>query len=967
MDTGDTVDASKIANKLFAEEISSAKPAEITQFLAGDDAESSEIRSLYFNNFKWPANLLSSMRLLCSKLYLKAESQELDRILSSFAQSYLNQHPQNVFCTQNFEQIYVIVYSLILLNTALHNVELNRKSRIRQSDFIRNTLSTFLHQDTKLSKSLSTKQKLSIEVTLSDFYDDLLKNELILKTESSSTPSNRLSRASKDEDNSTNITTTTLPASAATTSDTNGEIDHSVTRKSSNSSIWSTDTTQQQLQQQQQHQHQHQRFPLHLKRITSASSAITSQTATTATTASTAAPARVGLARALAGSAVLHDQSMYKHANHSLMSQRSSPALRHRGSFDQANKRTSVISRKVDDTMSVLSLDITGPNWQEDQKEMEQFDVEDYQDEYDLELELNGSPYLKEGLLKLKILNNDSIDDGSISQTHQANRFLSFFNQSRNINVLSKFVDHFVVVSKGELSLYSFDPKVIKKHKRTNDVEDDLGDGNWLRNAVKLGTYNLCSTYAALDQSQQQPHHPHHQTGKVYWTLTFPKITKKPAKKFIFEAGTKEIALEFVNTCNYWAAKISAIPTLEESVSSEEYGWVNLPHLIKTRKTFKKLKTIQKWEPVLQGVYISNLSVNEQANHWGMMNQFVKTSSYYNHLKKSYRNFMQLKQKFIENFPKAQYNGSNYTRVISNFDTKIDHYKQQLMVYRSYIIILGFALQLRFDLHEEKQKQERDKLDTSLEDDSSHHSVPLDEEQEDDELTKLVKSEIKKLFFNMKDIGNIIPTFKSSKSIKNIAKLQEQHQLEQNKLVKSPKTFTLSNLKDNESPIAQLIATSNQSSSPPRKESMMETTITEEDEEDEEDVAVVANKGDTDIETTGVNQGAEPNKEVVIGESDVTVSVSAEEAKETKDDHGDQDEDSSSEIKAQLSRKDSENTKVDQESNASGGEGDHGDQGQGQRQRQGQGQGEAAGGSPVGSIKKPNLEVVTNEVSALVI
>lgn len=143
MDTGDTVDASKIANKLFAEEISSAKPAEITQFLAGDDPESTEIRTIYFNNFKWPANLLSSMRLLCSKLYLKAESQELDRILSSFAQSYLNQHPQNVFCTQNFEQIYVIVYSLILLNTALHNLELNRKSRIRQSDFIRNTLSTF--------------------------------------------------------------------------------------------------------------------------------------------------------------------------------------------------------------------------------------------------------------------------------------------------------------------------------------------------------------------------------------------------------------------------------------------------------------------------------------------------------------------------------------------------------------------------------------------------------------------------------------------------------------------------------------------------------------------------------------------------------------------------------------------------------------------------------------------------------
>ena len=85
--------------------------------------------------------------MLCSKLYLKGESQEIDRILSSFTKSYLKQHPKNVFCTKNFEQIYIIIYSLILLNTALHNLELNKKSRISQSDFIRNTL---LHLSNKM-------------------------------------------------------------------------------------------------------------------------------------------------------------------------------------------------------------------------------------------------------------------------------------------------------------------------------------------------------------------------------------------------------------------------------------------------------------------------------------------------------------------------------------------------------------------------------------------------------------------------------------------------------------------------------------------------------------------------------------------------------------------------------------------------------------------------------------------------
>ena len=958
METGETVNAAKIAHKLYAEEISSAKPSEITQFLAGDDPESTEIRTIYFSNFKWPANLLSSMRLLCSKLYLKAESQELDRILSSFAQSYLNQHPQNVFCTQNFEQIYVIVYSLILLNTALHNLELSKKSRIRQSDFIRNTLSTFLLQDINLQQSLSTKQKLSIEVTLSDYYDDLLKNELVLKTESA-TPMNRLSRVSKEEDALTNTTATPTLATGGT--DMNADLDHNLTRMSTHSSIWSTDTNQRQQEQQQQQQQQQQqlngprhqflqRFNNGLKRTTTSTSAVTTQT-----TLSTSAPARVGLARALAGLAILQEQSMYKHGNHSLMSQRSTPALRHRTSFDQSgggggNNRRSIISRKLDDTMSVLSLELGNPNWEEDQKDMEQFDVDDYQDEYDLELELKGSPYLKEGLLKLKILNNDSIDDGSIAQAPLGHRFLSFFHHSKNINALSKFVDHFVVVSKGELSLYSFDPKVVKKHKREADVEDDIGDGNWLRNAVKLGTYNLCSTFACLDNLQ---------AGKVFWTLSFPKVTKKPAKKFIFEAGTKEIALEFVNTCNFWAAKISAIPTLEESVSSEEYGWVNLNQLIKAKKSFKKLKNIHKWEPILQGVYISNLSVNEEANHWGMMNQFVKTSSYYNHLKKLYREFTQLKQRFMDNFPKSQYNGTNYTRVITNFDAKIEHYKHQLMVYRSYIIILGFALQLRFDLHEEKLLEARNQVDTALEDDSSHRSI-IGEEEEDDDLTKLVKVEIKKLFFNMKDIGNIIPTFKSSKSIKNIARLQEQHQLEQNKLVKSPKTFTLSNLKENESPIAQLIATSNQSSSPPRKESVMETTITEEDEweEDVKEEKMMMNGRPLHPSNKHPASNHSPELDYAVRSYDAAIGKGSVREKHDSDEvggGGGGEERSSNDSKDQLSRRESESTKVEQESNKE------------EYKEQQDAAGEATGEAADENIQKPNLEFVPNGVSALVI
>ncbi|KAI5959908.1 uncharacterized protein KGF55_005140 [Candida pseudojiufengensis] len=867
-----------IAKRLFNEDFVSIKPSEYTQYLATNDEESTKIRNYYMNLFKWSPNLLISTRSLCSKLYLKAESQELDRILTSFTKSYIKQYPNNVFCTKNFEQIYIIIYSLILLNTSLHNSEVNKKSKISQTDFIKNTMSTFLNGDPKIKKSLSIKQKIGIENELSRYYEDLNRNELYLKDNknksnreagpSHNSPKNKVSQTEEDiNDDDLNTTINTSYDSH----------DGNLSRQLSNSSIWSTDTT-------------NRRNSLAMKRISTTTSEVSNFTASGQ---QTRIPQRVGLARALIGQQQQQQNQqqlngMYKNLNPSLQSQ--ATTLRNRSSFDQqrsVNKRSSIASimskesnNGADDTISVLSFDTCNLDLDDEKvQEMDKFDVNDFQDEYDLQLELNGSPYLKEGLLKLRVLNNDSNDEATTttSPIPTNNRFLSFFNRQPSRSsigihsspILHKFNENFVVVSKGELSLYSFDPKLVKKYKKetsNQESEEEIGDGNWLKNAAKIGTYNLCSTFAQLEKSVN---------GKIIWSLTFPKISKRLPKKFIFEAGTKDIALEFINTCNFWASKITAIPTLEESISSIEYGWTDLDGLIKQKDSFKKLRTIQKWEPIINGVYLSNYYSQQlmQNNHFGMMKQFVKTSNYYNNLRKLYNDFVTKRSKFLENFNKMNYNCSNYNKIINNYDSKIEIYKQQLKMYKSYIIILGFALQLRFDLEASKRKEI---LDNSLEEQEEEEIEEIIESSSltsvlpnDDDLTKSVKLEIKKLFYNMKDISKIIPTFKSSKSIKNLAELaaanhqQQQFLAENNKLVKSPKNFTLSNYKDNESPIAQLIAStstntkdnsSDSSISPPQKQSMMQTTIREEDEDevdpedDDEKTKTNLTEDDNDLE-----------------------------------------------------------------------------------------------------------------------
>lgn len=1079
----------EIARKLFNEEFVSIQPEEYTQFIAANDEESSIIRMHYMDHFKWNSNLLKSTRTLCSKLYLKGESQEIDRILSSFTKSYLKQHPKNVFHTQDFEKIYIIIYSLILLNTALHNSEVTKKSKISQSDYIRNTFSTFLQQNSKSSKPLDLKQRIMIEGELSNYYESLAKNELHLKRESkrnkqfrnsmisSHSHEYRSSNGSSSIKNKphpplppspptrkpssrkghqkpqqyTNVTDGhqapiipgTFPDpkdswsgtpnndSSETISNTNDheiekislggnggsdittvpdELDdhleqlheddplnssntvppNLISRQVSGSSAWSSESGPRRLSLQMKRFASNQSQVSHMtsvshkprnKRVGFTRALISDQNSLyrngngsrVSTAASSIRTARASLVdnRAQQNNININEIILNSGNGHRRRTSQSSNSGVHgmsqntstggstvshsvQGVLNKRASRASIVSNESlmsynDDTLSMISLDtadINLGNQYEPEQNIEEFNVDDYQDYYDLTLELQGAPYLKEGLLKLKVINNDhddnsSLGDGlsssSVALTNSSvtsasgGRFFSFFKKngaktgevnttSENLGLLpTKFTEQFVVVSKGQLSLYSFDPKIIKKYqknlkkikkkvqsnsrlggKKVDDyLEEDVnlvddgnlvdnstgavGDGNWLKNAANIGVYNLCSTFSQVEKLEDTHGAD---SNMVLWSLTFPKVSKRKPKKFLFEAGTREIALEFVNTCNFWASKITAIPTLEESVSSIEYGWNDLDRLIRTRDLFKKVKTIEKWEPTIKGVYLSNYVVSTQSpdikgDHFGMMKQFVKTLRYYNHLKKLYHDFVILRERFNTNFPVKKYGSSNYTKIINNYNAKIVEYRNELKKYKHYLIILGFGLQLRFDLEEEDRLQE---LDQTLNSDEGNvfdgndkaagnngvarvgNNSPTLVAEDEDDLTKLVKKEIHQLFTSLKDLDKKIPSYESSKSLQNIVELTklkgplvdslEIPPLREDDvpfhLVKSPKTFTLAEFQDIESPVSQLLKSGGASpveavsaageengSSTPTKaisHSFSTNTIQEEEEPEEEEM-----------------------------------------------------------------------------------------------------------------------------------
>jgi hypothetical protein len=80
-----------------------------------------------------------AFRMLCSKLYLKAESQQLDRILEAFAKRFHECNPTTLL--HSVDVVHAVAYSLLLLNTDLHIVS-NKGSRMTRSNFIKNTMET---------------------------------------------------------------------------------------------------------------------------------------------------------------------------------------------------------------------------------------------------------------------------------------------------------------------------------------------------------------------------------------------------------------------------------------------------------------------------------------------------------------------------------------------------------------------------------------------------------------------------------------------------------------------------------------------------------------------------------------------------------------------------------------------------------------------------------------------------------
>lgn len=554
------------------------------------DANRSALRSKYMQFFDWQgSSIMTALRNVCDKLYMRAESQQLDRIIEAFAERWCACNPDHGFKSSSV--VYTIAYSILLLNTDRYSEDVAASKRITRAQYVLQTfeaIKTHVEPEEE-TESSPTPEKLSMAA------NNRASTDLGRK------PSSAMKRWSANFSNS-KVDNTTLVSDTTVYPLKEWE---SIIISLLKGVYTSIDLTPLTLASEETIQEAVIAVPLTSSPIQSSpmldpqqiktnnSSYLNAQRSPRTPTSPLMEPPKV----------YLHGQSSVTSLNsryngHGLLSKlnlnrRSSFDTSHSSPYMQSSRKTQTVAmqpgehfgfsgalrsaihreKPADEQTNGLKVGDQPCNASELYSISESFasatsfttSINPGPALHNETLELRGAPWAKEGLL----------------------RFYSFVNASGHVNKLRAFqpkkkdwIEGFVIVQRGYLRIFRFDVPMMKS--ASSDIP--AGEGNWLERAVMTDNIPLChcmaqlvpdeavskgsrnglaisnTSYSQLATKMQQTH----------WCLTLANDTV-----LVFKSGTSDIAEEYVYACNYWAARVSREP-LVESVTSAEYGW-NIP------------------------------------------------------------------------------------------------------------------------------------------------------------------------------------------------------------------------------------------------------------------------------------------------------------------------------------------------------------------------------------------------------
>ncbi|KAJ6586908.1 hypothetical protein DFH09DRAFT_238042 [Mycena vulgaris] len=496
----------------------------------------------YINFFDFSALRLDlAFRRLCAKLYLKAETQQVDRILEEFSRRYWECNPGGLYGSANL--VHAVSYSLLLLNTDLHVADL--ATRMSRSQFVRNTLTAIQMQlqptpaqssMTDLTHDSNTpSEPAEAAPTVRSKRSDSITSWHSVSREAAgvpptyvsspaangSTPSVQISAAGHDH----RASVSSVVYGRGWESDMENllkEMYNAVKSQqilqplnSSRSSMGSLSPGSTMLRNRSQRGPPDRLATLKRGSIRGLQSILGAQQTASPYSSNSSIDGRTSPSPSFATST---HETMYNSSSSFL-----TPTL----GFASNLSHTIIREAQEDDDRSIHSEDSTSTS----------ISISDE------ELALLGAPWAKEGMLCRK------------------QYWESVGKRARD----KAWLDVFVVIQKGELNMFTFGDNSLGS-------SGTFGGGNWLSNANAVGTVLLSHSLAHSLPS------PGYNRQRPYCMV----LTLANGGVYFFQAGTEELVNEWVSTCNYWAARTSKEP-LAGGVSNMEYGWNRLDESSHTR------------------------------------------------------------------------------------------------------------------------------------------------------------------------------------------------------------------------------------------------------------------------------------------------------------------------------------------------------------------------------------------------
>ncbi|QRV96655.1 Sec7 guanine nucleotide exchange factor [Ceratobasidium sp. AG-Ba] len=581
-----------LAARCWQEDESFLAKEKIAEWLGGTPAINKVALRYYMDYFDFSAMRLdSAFRHLCTKLYLKAETQQVDRILEEFSRRFWDCNRGSVYGSPSI--VHAISYSLLLLNTDLHIAELS--SHMSKAQFVRNTWAVIQDQirsvePTAPRSPMSGSQTLSsgnasgilAQATPSSSIDPLRSPmsqeqirsqgylpgestpELVLDDEGSQhgdprEPVTRTQRSgSLNSWRSGSKETVPMTLNASSPSVTMEGSDPKTPTGSMYQVVFAKgwDSEMEMLLKDMYTAVKNQQILQPLTGLTAAERQSLSLSPGTAGIGRTRSqrgqvpPGGDRISSLKRGSirglqSLLGSQNPY--GSNSSVDGRISPSPSFATSIGDGVQTTA--ANHFAPTLgfaSNLSHTII--------KEAQEDDVKSVNSDMtnsttlsitDEELALLGPPWAKEGMLCRK----------------------QYWESAGKRAKAKNWMDVFVVIQKGELSMFVFG------ESHSNSGGSNVGGGNWLSNANCVGKVVLAH---ALAHSLPPPGYNRQRPHCFVLTLASGAV-------FFFQAGTEDLVNEWVMTCNYWAARQSKEP-LSGGVSNMEYGWNRALELLQTSK-----------------------------------------------------------------------------------------------------------------------------------------------------------------------------------------------------------------------------------------------------------------------------------------------------------------------------------------------------------------------------------------------